>query len=326
VVSSQKILVCTSMLRESDLTRLKKHADVFMLEEVRKGGLLRFIPEVDIMILGSWPKELGESEVGSMQRLKLVQTVFAGVDSLPMNLVPPGAIVCSNAGAYSEEVAEHGMALLLAATRRLNAFLRNDKLSFKEEQLERERVALRSLGGRTVGILGLGGIGSAFARLAEAFGMTSFGYTRHPSTPGTFSGRSGLLELLKMSDVVLVSLPLTRETRALLGQSELEVMKEDSIIVNVARGDIVELDAIRKRLKNFPRFIYATDVGWRVGRSEEWDPKGDLSSLQNYIVTPHVAGINSVYTGRPSMMAVDNVISFLKGGTPRNIVNRSEYL
>jgi len=238
--------------------------------------------------------------------------------------------VSSNAGGFSAGVAEYAMALLLAAAK---------KVVKLDEALKAGRFEVADWGdlvgeilllsGRTLGILGYGGIGQAAGSMGKAFGMEVIAFSRHRSKePGVavFQGKKGLLNVLRNSDAVLIALPLSKMTAKLIGAAELAEMKSGAILINVARAEIVDEKALYERLVRDPDFTYATDV-WRLESGKEtYSSKFPFLKLPNFIGTPHVAGGSTSRTGDPGNRAVENMLRFLKGEEPRNIVDRSEYL
>ncbi|MEM0118566.1 MAG: NAD(P)-dependent oxidoreductase [Conexivisphaerales archaeon] len=324
------VLVTTDLLSQTDIRKIAEKAEVMTLSEAEK-KLDSILPKVEVMVIGRWPKLLDEKKTGMMKSLKMVQCIFAGVDLLPFDLIPNTALVCSNAGAYSQEVAEHAMALMLSAAHSITSFSTIDRFSM-DEATELTKLS-RTIFGKTVGIIGYGGIGKAFASMLKGFNVKLLAFSRRDEStnegevsPVILKGRDGLEKLLRESDVVLISIPLTKSTRYMIGKKELEMMKEDAMIVNVARGEIIDADSIAQHLRQHARFIYATDVGWRVDGKESGNPGGKFSGLKNYLTTPHIAGLLSSNTGRPSAHAADNVLRFLQGLEPRNQVNRDEYI
>ncbi len=327
----KNVLVSGGWFRKEDLDRLSEVANVIHLHDLEdKQNLDSALPTIDILLTASWPSSLTEQKIAKMENLRMVQCLFAGVDSLPVSIIPSHVLLCSNAGAYSQEVAEHAWALTLAASKCIPLFLTlpRDKPFFMDRMFG---IAARmvSLEGRTAGVIGYGGIGSSFASMAKAFGMKVVAFSRRsdPQDKGVeiLQGKEGLNRLLRISDVMLLSLPLTKNTRGIIGSAELSMMKEQAILVNVARGDIVERTAMLRHLKTHPNFWYATDVGWHEKGKEMADPDNEFRGLDNYLVTPHVAGVSSQPTGKPSYQAVQNVIRFIQGGTPANVINKSEY-
>lgn len=325
----RNVLIATSMLFEQDKKRIAEFANIITLDDIEKDDKL--LPYIDAMIIARWPSMIDGKRLQKMQSLKMIQCIFAGVDNLPFADIPSNVIICSNAGAYSLEVAEHAAALMLSASHHAGRFQPARNISGQLDQYILS--SLRMIYGKKIGIVGYGGIGRAFASLLKGFNPTFLAYSRRKydkdpedSSIEILNGREGLDRLLQESDAILLSIPLTKETKYFIGKKELSMMKEDCILVNVARGDIVEPHAIAEHLRLHQNFIYASDVGWIVNGTESMDPYGELSGLKNYLTTPHIAGLLSTKTGRPSKLAADNVIRFLSGENPENQVNRQDYI
>jgi Phosphoglycerate dehydrogenase and related dehydrogenases len=320
---SGSVLITTDLLSQSDVSRIAQVAKVYTMQQLEKGPD-SILPQVDVLIIGRWPKSL---DIKKMTSLKMVQSLFAGVDMLPFKEIPGSVIICSNAGAYSYEVAEHAVALMLAAAHAICISGSSDKFTM-DEFSELTKIS-RTIYGKTAGIIGYGGIGKAFQSFLKGFNMKFLAYVRKMQTENSevtmLQGRDGLESLLQQSDVILLSIPLTKRTKGMIGKDQLNIMKEDAIIVNVARGDIVDAKSMAEHLKKHPSFIYASDVGWRIDNKEIGNPQGLFTGLKNYVTTPHIAGLLSSSTGRPSAYAADNVIRFLSGKEPLNEVDREEY-
>lgn len=301
-------------------------------EGLGESELWELLPRVRILVILEWPSFLRSREAFQrMRSLRLIQSVLAGVDHVPFQIIPEHVMVCSNSGGFSDAVAEHAWALILAAS----------KWVHRQHQLVKEGAAprgyavalageMRLLNGGVFGVIGLGGIGSRAAEIAKAFGMKVHAITRTgtSSFPCDFVGDPSKLHLvLRESDILLLALPLTKQTRNLIARSELEAMKRDAILVNVARGDLVDRAAIYEHLRANPSFIYATDVWWLGpdGR-ESFDPSDPLFQLPNFICTPHTSGPLAFVKGGAVRNAMENVIRFLRGEAPRNIVRREDYL
>src|SRR5947208_1622243 len=278
----------------------------------------------EVLVCTGFGSELPRDLASRSPRLRMIQTLLAGVDHLPFDRFPRAAIVCSNAGAYTTSVAEHAMALLLAAAKDVVA---------RTEEIRRgifdQNVVNKALAGSTVLILGLGGIGREVARLSKAFRMHTIGTARTPpddapadeiATPDAVRG------LLPRADFVVLALPLTRETRGLVDAAFLQAMKPDAVLVNIARGKIVVEDDLFDHLRTHPSFRAALDVWWTYPESKRGRPfRRPFHELPNVLMTPHVA--NAIPTQRREAMesAIDNVLRFLRGETPRHVVDPEEY-
>jgi glycerate dehydrogenase len=165
-------------------------------------------------------------------------------------------------------------------------------------------------------------------KYASAFGMNVVAFGRGTGRARgarLYKGKEGLDEVLRKSDVVLLSIPLSRFTTGLIGGRELSLMKEDATLVNIARGDLVDQKALYAHLTSHPNFKYAADAWWfREGR-ESLETDFPFATLRNFVGTPHMSGPTGVASGRPARLAVDNVLRYLGGKTPLHIVDRKEY-
>ncbi|MEM0287571.1 MAG: NAD(P)-dependent oxidoreductase [Nitrososphaerota archaeon] len=310
---------------KEQIKRLSEHATIHFEKELSDNELEEIIGRIDTMLVARWPKRLNGELMKRAKMLKLVQSLFAGVDAMPFSIIPKEAIICSNAGAYSDEVAEFSISLLLSAAKSIPLY--NARLRQNASMPDPYR-QIRTLQGSSLGILGYGGIGRRTAEIARCMGMRILVYSRRKdaSNEMNFTGLDGLRKMLPLCDSVIIALPLTKHTRGLIEEQMLNLLKEDAILVNIARGDIVDYKSLALHMERHPDFKYATDVGWIIDGRENYDPEGKLFALENYIVTPHVSGYRSQFTGRPLSLAVDNVIRFYTNSELSNRVDRSEYI
>jgi len=258
-----------------------------------------------------------------MVRLKLLQTVAAGVDHLPYDRIPAGVTICSNAGAHRISIAEHAMALLLAAAKNIPIHTN----AIRSAKFPQDLMG-KSVRGKTLGVIGLGGIGGEAARLARGLGMRVVGINRHGASdaPVDWCGTMADLDrLLEESDYVLLSIPLTRHTVGLIGARELKLMKPDAVLINIARGNLIRERDLYEHLRATPQFVAALDVWWTYPRGDGYPFTAPFHELSNVVMTPHVAWAVPEQSGRSLEAALDNVARFLRGEPPRNVVDRDEY-
>lgn len=279
----------------------------------------------EVLVATGFPREIPVDLRKKAQKLRLIQAVLAGVDHFPFERFPPEAIVCSNAGAYNVAVAEHAMALLLAAAKDIPA--RTDEI---RRGVFRQDVTSKRLAGSTVLILGMGGIGTEIARRCKAFGMRVVGVTRsRRSLAGVADANvtiEGLSNELPTADGVVLALPLTRGTQGLVNRRFLGQMKDDAILVNIARGKIIVEEDLFDHLKARPRFRAALDTWWTYPDTAEGRPfHRPFHDLPNVVMTPHVAPMVPGQRSIAMESALDNVIRFFRGEKPRNVVDPSEY-
>jgi glycerate dehydrogenase len=282
---------------------------------------------IDAGILLSWnlPKELKFGGFGLLKNVRLIQLLSAGADHVPFSELRRDIIIAANVGAYAEPMAEHVLAMTLALAK--NLFREHQNLAKGEFNQSRLN---RMLAGDVCGILGFGGIGRATARLMRSMGMQIYAVNTSGRTdePVEFIGTlKDLQYVLSGSDVVVVSLPLTKKTHGLIGKQELEWMKPNAILINAARGDIIDEGALYAHLTTHPDFMAGIDAWWiEPFRHGEFKTNYPFFTLPNVLGSPHnsamVPGINEEGTRR----AAENVRRFLQGEPIIGAIRREDYV
>lgn len=254
-----------------------------------------------------------------------VQLFSAGVDDVPFARVPEDVVVAGNAGGWAEPMAEHVLAMILAFAKRL--FAEHEQL--RRGVFDKKSEPTRELRGATCAIIGFGGTGQAVASLVRPLGMRVLAVNSSGTTaaPVDFIGTLADLEhVLRAADVVVLTLPLTAATRGLIGARELGWMRVDAILVNVARGPIVDEAALYRHLQQHPRFCAGLDVWW-----DEPFPDGRFHvahpflELPNVLGSPHNSGIVDGWLELGLRRAADNVRRHLLGAPIAGRVDRAAY-
>src|SRR5690348_14089776 len=222
-------------------------------------------------------------------------------------------------------MAEHVLAMTLAPAKRL--LIQNQKLRRGEFD---QSTPNRMLSGLTAGILGFGGIGRATARLMRAFGMRIYAINTSGASSelADFVGTLRDLEhVLRESDVVVLSLPLTKATRGLIGKEELAWMKSDAILVNVARGALLDEEALYTHVKSHPTFLLGIDA-WCTEPfvHGQFRMEYPFLELPNVLGSPHNSAAVSHVLVDAARQAAENVKHFLKGEQVRGVARREDYL
>ena len=254
-------------------------------------------------------------------RLRWFHAWGAGVDWM---LRQPGAIehnfiLSSSSGIHAIQMTEHVLALLLAFARRLPDAMRA-QVARTWRHMENEEVF--ELAGKTLLLVGLGAIGQRTAQAAAALGMRVLGVRRTASQPvpgvECVAGIESLHDLLPQADFVVLITPLTPETRGLIGERELRLMKRDAYLVNVARGGVVDEAAL----------IHALREGWIAGAGldvferEPLAADSPLWDMANVIITGHYAGVTPAYDDRAFEVFLDNLRRYRAGQPLRNVVDK----
>jgi phosphoglycerate dehydrogenase-like enzyme len=277
-------------------------------------------------VVFSWnlPRELDEDELGLLKNAELIQLVSAGVDHLPFEKLANGPIIASNAGAFAEPMAEHVLGMTLALAKRLCP--EHNKL--KQGNFD-QFTNNRFLKGKVCGILGYGGIGQATAKLMRALGMRIFAVNRSAETGQDvdFIGTLQDLEhVLNASDLVVISLPLNNVTRGLIGERELGWMKQDAILVNVARGEIIQEGPFYQHLKSHPEFLAGIDAWWvEPFRQGEFRLNYPFLDLPNVLGSPHNSAVVPETMLQGASHALENVRRYLNGEPVQGVIRRDEY-
>src|SRR3989441_2598508 len=208
---NHNVLVCTDVVDDKSIRTLSKYSKVDKLADLTEDRLDEVLPSIDCLLVFSWPSQLTNERLQKMTSLRFIQSILAGVNHIPFASLNKSVIVSSNAGAYSDEVAEYAWALLLSAGKRvveLSVSLREQKWTLKRTLDEGSEITV--LREKVLGILGFGGIGTV-GRIARGFGMHEYVFSRKKSAAKGvkfFTGKSGLTDLLRKSDAVVLALPL----------------------------------------------------------------------------------------------------------------------
>ncbi len=267
--------------------------------------------------------ELDDTERAALGRFGFIQCAAAGIDFVPFDKLPPNVPFACNAGAFSGAMAEHVMAMILSAakglTDRYERLKRGDFAQFD---------ATKTLDGAVVAILGFGGIGRALARLLRPFGARIQAINRSGKTDDAVEFIGTLADLdrvLKAADVAVLTLSLNKATRGLIDARALGLMKKDAILVNVARGPLIDQSALYAHLVANPRFSACLDAWWVEpfvhGRFELAHP---FFELPNFLGSPHNSAVVPGSIANAIEAAALNVRRFLNGESPLHVVTEAD--
>jgi len=291
---------------------------VHIRKESEDSALIDAISEAEILFAGKTNGEM----IRAAQKLRWIHSWGAGVDRfLSIPEIAEGSVVLTNSrGIHSIQVSEHVIALMLAFTRKLK-----ELVLFQNEgvwHVPNETYILDELKGKTIGIVGLGSIGSEIAKKAKCFGMTVLATKRTISTKPTFVEEllpsHNLKYLLKKSDFVVISVPLTSKTNGMIGAQEFAHMKKTAYIINIARGGIIQQNELISALKQKK----IAGAGLDVFEIEPLQPDSELWRMKNVIITPHVAGDTVHYWKRTTKIFCDNLRRYINKTPLINIVDK----
>ena len=250
--------------------------------------------------------------------LRWVQLTSAGVDRAARSGLVGSEIMVTNAsGVHATPIGEYVLCVMLMFCKGAPAFVR------AQERREWSRFMARELYGKTVGIVGYGHIGEGVAHLAKAFGCRIIA-TRRSVTQRTSTDlvdellpAAALPELLAQSDFVVLAVPLTKETRHMIGEAELRAMKPSGVLINIARGAVVDTEALVRALKEG----WIAGAGLDVFEQEPLPPESELWSLENVIMSPHISGGTEIYNQRAVAIFCENLRRYLAGEPLMNLVD-----
>lgn len=288
-------------------------------------------PQVEFMVEGDQPREqllpladiwvtygldIREGEIEGADNLKWIMAYSAGVDKLPIKeILRKGIKVTNVSGIHRHSIAEQVFSYMLYYVRKIS--------DFHKQQIEGEwdRIKPQSLYGKTIGIIGVGAIGKEIARKAKAFDMKVLGLRRSGEKTDFVDKMypmEGLYQVLGESDFVVMVLPLTAETKHIMDRGAFEEMKEDGYFINIARGEVVDTEALIWALKENK----IAGAGLDVFEEEPLPKNHPLRSLDNVIITPHIAGLFPGYMSRANDILNHNLGVYLSNtGQMINVVN-----
>lgn len=307
-----------------DLRRTARPHEWVFAEPGVPGSTRAAIEGADVVI-GS---RLTADDMAGAEGVRLVHVTGAGVDRVDAGAVPDGVPLC-NTGHHGAAIAEHVIMTALMLRRRVldaDAEMRRGEWRTIATAPGGPPAGVpyhRSLAGSTLGLIGFGEIGRSVAQLATAFGMRVVALRRHPDAggPGTelldrVYGDDQLHPLLVESDIVVVTAPLTESTRGLIDTDALEQMRRDALIINVARGALIDEDALFDALAEHRIGGAAIDVWWDAPSGTQAPPVVQrFAALDHVVLTPHYSGhAREVFTARAADIARN--IDLLDAGLP----------
>ncbi len=283
------------------------------------------LPDVDVVVTLVFTREMS----AVAKRLRLIQVPGAGLDRIDRAAMPPGSSLATVHG-HEAGIAEYVLGAMIALSRdfhRVDAGLRAGRWDSQWAPGVPPPPVWPELAGRTLGILGYGGIGQAVARRARAFDMRILAIRRDIGRSAeddlALLADMGMLpEVLQRADYLAITLPLTPETRGLIGDAQLRLMKPTAILVNVARAQIVDEDALHAALVERRIAGAALDVWYRypVEPGPLLPARRPFHELPNVLMTPHVSGWTDGMMEARATLIAENIRRTACGERPENVV------
>ncbi len=289
-------------------------------------------PEIEVLLTFTTPFELSMAP-----NLRWVQAQSAGIDMMYNTPIWRSEIAITSAnGVHSVQIAEYVLGMLLSLVHHFPAAYRLQSEARWPGMQEKSTFTTRELRDKTLGILGYGAIGREVARLASAFGMRVLA-TRRTGRPAAFDGwtlpgtgdpdgsiparfydLNELHEMLPACDMLVLALPLSAQTRHLIGQAEFALMRPHVFLVNIGRGPLIDHDALVEALREKRIRGAALDVT----EPEPLPADSPLWHMENAIITPHISGLSAYYYERLVELFAENLRRYLAGEPLLNLVQR----
>jgi len=306
--------------------RLGIPCEVILADE---SGIVARLSDVDVLVTLAFTREMG----AAAGRLKLVQVAGVGLDRIDRSALPAGAWL-ANAPGHETGIAEYVIGAMLAWTRdfgRLDASLRRGSWESPWAISAAPPAPWPELSGKTLGILGYGRIGRGIAQRARAFDMAVWAIrrdvTRSDAQGLAFLGGPDALEVvLRRADYLAITLSLTEATRGLLGEREFRLMKPTAVLINVARAEIVDEDALYRALTQRTIAGAALDVWYRypTGAGPTLPAHHAFQELPNVLMTPHVSGWTEGMLEARATLIAENIHRAARGEPPVNLIPSPE--
>jgi len=299
---------------------------IFILDPIHQAGVDYAARHFEIVRwddprVQQWPEEadalmvrmtpVTAADIARAKKVRIISKQGVGYDTVDVVAAKKhGIVVCRTPGVNSDAVAELALALGLCAGRRVAELDRRIRAG---GDIKRPDFLAVETEGKTVGVIGVGNIGSRVARKwASAFNARVLGYDPYVEKLACKKVET-LEELLRESDLVTLHVPLTDETRHMIGAREIALMKKNAVLVNTCRGGVVDEDALYNAMKAGQLFGAGLDV-WDVEPPPKDHP---LLTLPNVVATPHVAGNTFETQERSALWVAQQAVDFLQGKLPR---------
>lgn len=312
-------IVSTTNMSQKHQDRLNKvfPQHQFIYTENPEEGMSA-LPEADVLV--AFGNGVSEETIDRAPRLKWIHVMSAGVDRLPFEKLTARNLLVTNVkGIHAIPMAEYTFAVLLQIVRRLHELA----VAEREKRWD-NKLRVTELWGQTLGIIGVGAIGKELARRAHIFGMRTLGVNTDGRAVEEVDEVFSLHELkavLSASDFVVLTVPLTPKTRHLIDRDALEAMKDTAYLINIARGAIVDEQALLQALEQKRIAGAVLDVF----KEEPLPGSHPFWTMDHVTVTPHISGLSPLYMTRAVDLFIENLKHYTSGriAAMRNVVDLS---
>ncbi len=267
---------------------------------------------------------IGAEVIEQLPNLKVIVQYAVGYDNIDVKFATKkGIIVTNTPGVLTETTADLTWALIMATSRRINEADRYVREGHWKVAWSPELLLGSDVYGATLGIIGMGRIGRAVAKRAQGFNMKILYTSRSINERDTElrqqfgADHVDLVTLLRKSDIVTLHIPLTSDTRHLIGKAELAMMKQGSILINTSRGQVIDEDALYQALM----IKHLAAAGLDVFTEEPISLDSPLLQLENVVLAPHIGSASTYTRSTMAKMCAENLRAALAGAKPPNIVN-----
>jgi phosphoglycerate dehydrogenase-like enzyme len=304
---------------------LKNYGELDFIFHENQNERQRALKSADIILAWHPAKEFGDN-FDLLEKARFMQLLSAGADHVPFENIPANITIACNAGAYGEPMAEHVVAMTLTLSKRLI----EEHENMKRGEFNMFGKPNKYIKDSTIGILGFGGIGKHTGRLFRSFGSRIFAMNTSGKSeePTDFIGTlKDLKYILESSDIVVLSMPLNNDTRGLIGKKQLEWMKQDAILVNVARGEIIRQKDLYEHLRDNPDFKAGLESWWvEPLRHGSFKLEYPLTQLPNVLASPHNSSIVPGVMDQAMEKVVRNVQHYITGKPIKGLLKREDYV
>ncbi|MEQ8195027.1 MAG: D-2-hydroxyacid dehydrogenase [Rhodospirillales bacterium] len=303
---------------------MKKYPDLTCARIDSDEDLARECPDADVFIVAGSHYNINVAAIlkARAKKLRWIQATSDGLDKFAIPGIPDGVIITNTSGTKGRTIAEHALGLLIALHQCIPDFERMRVTRQWDRVTVRPKIG--SIEGQTIVTAGYGTIGKEVARKAKAFDAHVIALNRSGKNEGAADEvftMDKLRDVLPRADALFMCMPFTKQTQGLIGADELALLKPTAMIVNVARGELIDTDALVAALRNGK----IAGAGLDVIDPEPLPEDHALWNFENVIISPHAAAHGGPIYERMLELFVDNIERFMKGDSLRNVVKLEEH-